>query len=455
MSNSDHGTSVVRFARNARSGYRAHRMTQQTPRINAAVQRWPVVILNMHYTGLAIARGLQDCGASPIYGLGADETLFGNCSRYCTYVPCPDTLTAPHECRDFLIRFSRQFEVRPLLFPTRDHDLQFVSKFYGELEERYHVVAAPPQMLQTVLNKASLYRVANELGIPYPATAWINSQADLERVKDELIFPVIVKPVYSTQWRRKEVWDLVGRQKAAVIQDYEDLRRFYARVEPADPMVHIQEFIPGPDADLVVFGSYVNAKSRETRYFTGRKLLQYPAQSGTGVAVQACPVPDIVEASRKLLTRLGYDGVSEIEYKLDRRNGNYVLIEMNPRFWDQHGLGAVAGVNLAECLFLDRTQGYIPEQQQNAKPITWIAEDSYLRSFLSNFKARSYPVSDFVRALRGETTLAVCERGDWRPAISLAMRFVRDVASVLFQRAAASTRRMWLLSRVSRPDKRN
>ena len=416
----------------------------------------PVVILNMHYTGLAIARGLQECGAAPVYGVGANETMFGNFSRYCKYVRCPDTEMAPDQCRDFLMKFSDRFDTRPLLFPTRDHDLQFLSKFHSELEERYVVIAAPRPILQTILNKASLYRVAHELGIPYPATAWVNSHADMERAKDELLFPVIVKPVYTTQWRRREVWEIV-RHKAVIVQDYDELRRFYARIEHVDPVIHIQEFIPGADANLVVFGSYVNPESKLMRYFTGRKLLQYPARSGTGVAVQACPVPDIVEPSRELLARLGYGGVSEIEYKHDRRNGNYVLIEMNPRFWDQHGVGAAAGVNLAQCLFLDVTGGPVPEQSQNPGRITWIAEDGYVVSFLSNLKTGSYPVGDYFRALKGRTTLAVFERRDWHPAVSLAARLIRDIAKDICCRVAAIASRLatGLQSALSGRDNRN
>lgn len=425
---------------------------------NPVVQFRPVLILNMHYTGLAIARSLQDSGAAPIYGLGANQTLFGNFSRYCQFVSCPDTETAPEQCRDFLMKFSDQFgDTRPLLFPTRDHDLQFLSKFYGELEERYVVIAAPPQMLQAILNKASFYQVARELGIPHPATAWINSHADIESVKDELLFPVIVKPVYSTQWRRKEIWDLVGRQKAAIIQDYDELQRFYARIEPADPMIHVQEFIPGADADLVVFGSYVNPQSNVSRYFTGRKLLQSPARSGTGVVVQACPVPDIIEPSRRLLARLGYCGVSEIEYKYDRRHGNYVLIEMNPRFWDQHGLGAAAGVDLAKCLFLDLTNGHVPEQRQDPELVTWVAEDGFAMSVLTNLKTRSYPAADFLSALRGRTTLAVFDRRDWRPAVYLATQLIRNIAGRISRRivAVASGRRTGSHSPLTRHNERN
>ena len=422
-----------------------------------AVQVWPVVILNMHYTGLGIARGLQGCSAGPIYGLGANESLFGNVSRYCTYVTCPDTQTAPEECRDFLMTFARQFDTRPLLIPTRDHDLQFLAKFYDELESRYAVMAAAPDVLQTILDKASLYKVAHELGIPYPTTAWINSRADMEAVKDELLFPVIVKPVYSTQWRKKEMWNLVGQQKATIINAYDELLQFYARIEHVDPVMHIQEFIPGSDSDLVVFGSYANAKSGVRRYFTGRKLLQYPARSGTGVAVQACLVPDIVESSYKLLTRLGYSGVSEIEYKYDRRSGRYVLIEINPRFWDQHLLGAAAGVNLAQCLFLDFTKGRVPEQFQRPEPVTWIAEDGFFEAFLNNIKTRSYPISGFIRALKGHIALAVFEWRDWRPAVVLTTQLITGVARRICLRivASVSSYAIWRRPAISRRDKRN
>jgi predicted ATP-grasp superfamily ATP-dependent carboligase len=400
----------------------------------------PVVILNMHYTGLAIARGLQTCGVSAIYGLSANDAMIGNHSRFCRHVRCPDTESEAESCRDFLLAFSEQFGTRPLLFPTRDHDLQLIRRFHDELSNRYRIVAAPPPLLQHILNKAALYDTAREVGIPCPATVWIDSQADVRKVKETLAFPVIVKPVYTTQWRKQAVWPLVGGQKAAMIEDYEALLRFYGRVERVDPVMHAQEFIPGADTELVVFGSYANPDAGLLRYFTGRKLLQYPSRSGTGVAVQACPVPEIVEPSRRLLARLGYRGPSEIEYKHDRRTGKHVLIEMNPRFWDQHGLGAAVGVNLAECAFRDMTGVPAPEQCQAEDRVTWIAEEGYVLALVSNLRSRQYEMSEFAGALRGRLALAVFRGDDARPAVAMAARTVRELASGAVTRVARALR---------------
>jgi D-aspartate ligase len=152
--------------------------------------------------------------------------MFGNFSRYCEYVRSPDTLLAPEECRDFLLDFAARCDEKPLLFPSRDHDLQFIAKYYQQLKERYSIIAASPEMLQKILNKAAFYSVADKLGLPYPATAWINCGADIEQVERTLTFPVIAKPVYSAQWRKKEMWELVGRQKALVIESYDALKTF-------------------------------------------------------------------------------------------------------------------------------------------------------------------------------------------------------------------------------------
>jgi predicted ATP-grasp superfamily ATP-dependent carboligase len=126
--------------------------------------------------------------------------------------------------------------------------------------------------------------------------------------------------------------------------------------------------------------------------------------------------------------------VSEIEYKYDRRSGKHVLIEINPRFWDQHGLGVAAGVNLARCMFLDVTTGELPQQHQSAASFTWVADDGLVTSLVSSFRGKSYRAADFRRALQGRTVPAVLDAKDLRPAASLSAELLRHGASALWQR---------------------
>lgn len=377
---------------------------------------YPVVILNMHYTGLGLARALS-AYTRRIHALGAQPSLFGNCSRFCQFARSPDTQREPEACRHFLLEFARGFEQRPLLFPTRDHDVHFIIRFRAELDAGYRIIAPPTETLATMLDKGRLYDTARRLSVPLPATCWIEDVADLASAR-MLRFPCIVKPVTASQWRREGVWEIVGRRKAVVMQDYAALEAFYRRLEPYDPRGMIQEYIDGPDSDLVVFGSYRNSSGR-LAWFTGRKLLQYPAHSGTGVAVRACRIPAIIAQSKRLLEGLDYLGVSEIEYKYDRAARNYKLIEINTRHWDQHSIGADCGVDLSRVLYEDVVSERWLNTEQTEKSTTWIAEDSLLVSVLSNLRQRAYPWSTYAEALRAPRRLAVYAREDRRPALHL------------------------------------
>ena len=42
---------------------------------------------------------------------------------------------------------------------------------------------------------------------------------------------------------------------------------------------------------------------------------------------------------------INYTGVVEVEFKHDKRDGHYKLLDVNGRFWTWNGLGALAGVD--------------------------------------------------------------------------------------------------------------
>jgi predicted ATP-grasp superfamily ATP-dependent carboligase len=101
--------------------------------------------------------------------------------------------------------------------------------------------------------------------------------------------------------------------------------------------------------------------------------------AGTGVAVEATLLPHLEEPSRALLRKLEYYGISEIEFKRDQRDGRLYLIEINPRHWDQHGLGTAVGVNLSEALYRDATGQPGRELHQSSMRKVWIGDAELTR----------------------------------------------------------------------------
>jgi len=164
---------------------------------------------------------------------------------------------------------------------------------------------------------------------------------------------VIAKPRFAYQWRSGGLWEKIGAQKAFLSTKPDELRRLYQRLAPLAPEILLQEYIPGEDNDIVVCCAYIGRDGEAKGYFTGRKLRQSPPLVGTGSVVEARECDPIVAPAMALLKSFRYSGIAEVEYKYHRARGTYYLIEINPRHWDQHELGMLAGVNITWLAYAD------------------------------------------------------------------------------------------------------
>lgn len=389
----------------------------------------PAVVLNMHYTGLALARALKAIGLRVI-GLSSDPALLGNVSNAIEFRPWPDSESAPEQCAQFLSELARDLGRQPpLLLPTRDHDVHMIRRHRQALQASYVLPMAGDDVLERVLDKESLYAVAERLGVACPRSFWIRTPTNLLQALAEIPMPCIAKPVSASDWRKPGIWEAVGRRKAVIFDEPAALQTFYAGICDLEPALSVQEFIPGDDRELVIFGAYFNAASGARAYYTARKILQLPPLAGTGVAVRAEAVPQIVAPSIALLDHLGYLGPAEIEYKLDRRSGQYKLIEINTRFWDQHALGAACGVDLARAMIDDLVLGQAAQRAADETSATWIAEDGLLVSLLTGGADPTHSAAAHRSAWRGRKVFAVFSWRDPRPALRVAVALARRFAS--------------------------
>lgn len=378
---------------------------------------WPVVILNTHHSGLAIARNLGPLGVC-VLGLTAVPGFPGNASRWLEYRPAPDSLLEQEQLLSFLRDLARELGRPALLLPTRDHDVNFIAKYRAALEQTYLIAQLPAADLESVMNKELLGAVARRAGIGVPNGITVRSAGEIERAK-ELRFPCICKPLYASQWRKEGLWEAVGRQKALKLESYSALQDFYRRFSDLDPVVSVQEWIEGGEPSLQIFGSVCDEKHEVAAWFTARKRLQYPPLAGTGIVVEALLLPELEEPSRALLRTLRFRGISEIEYKRDTRDGRLYLIEINPRHWDQHGLGAAAGVNLSEALYRDVTGQLQRPMQQRNDSVLWIAEAEYARHLARCVLGRA-PWRDALLGLRGRRTWSLYDGSDIQPLLARA-----------------------------------
>jgi predicted ATP-grasp superfamily ATP-dependent carboligase len=374
----------------------------------------PVIIMNMFYSGLAIARDLAGTGVRVI-GLSSDPKAYGNFTRFCEVRRAPDSQSEPEKLAAFLQQAAGELK-GAVIFPTRDADVVFLDRYRDELKD-YRISIPPRSALIKALDKGTLVQCAQAAGVLAPKSLVAHNAEELKKVPAELGFPCVVKPVSSYMWRGDEKWQAVGCRKAFLADNWEELSAEYDRVAKVNPDVLVQERIPGSTKDIAIMGAYFGENSAALGYFCARKLVQEPDDFGTGCVVQAVPLQEIVEPSIRLCKSLGYRGMAEIEYKRDEKTGEYKLIEINTRHWDWHQLAHMSGVNLTRVAYSDLT-GHKLDAATAAKPGgKWVAEDTLLMHSAAGIYNRRLTFRTVFRQLSGPKIFGIFKWADPMPFI--------------------------------------
>ncbi|TVR83924.1 MAG: hypothetical protein EA405_02930 [Rhodospirillales bacterium] len=261
---------------------------------------------------------------------------------------------------------------RSVLFPTNDADLVFLDRHRGHLEDTFILAVPPRDMLQIVMNKAHLAALADAHGLATPVTRRVTSLDDLEAIAEDLIYPAVIKPLNTYDWRTPAFSGRFGIKKGWRVRDHEECRAIYSQIAPLAPEALVQEWIEGPESAYHVVGAVTGEGGQPLAAFTGRKLMQYPPGVGLGCLLQAVNDDRLAEQGLTFLASIGYRGICEIEVKKDARSGRHRLVEINPRPWDQHDLARRLGVDLIWIYYRDLV-GLPPEPfVRPTRSATWI-----------------------------------------------------------------------------------
>src|SRR5205807_7807336 len=228
------------------------------------------------------------------------------------------------------------------------------------------------------------------------------SRDDVERFLAEARFPVVVREL------RTDRRAIVARPEAL-------LSRYLEWEDRAAPNLMLQKHIPGGDDAVWMFNGVFNEWSECVAAFTGRKLRQHPGYGGA-TSLGVCERNDHVERlTSDCMWALGYQGVLDVGYRYDARDGLYKLLDPNPRvgatfrlFVDEQGM------DVARFLYVDLTgqPGWLAPMRAGRK---WIVEDADLDSSLVRARDGRLTLRGWIESLRGVEEGAWFARDDLRP----------------------------------------
>jgi carbamoyl-phosphate synthase large subunit len=217
-----------------------------------------------------------------------------------------------------------------VVFPIIDEELQLFAD---------HAARFAAEGIQVITNSADTVRVAKDKWLTYQwcqregvraPTTWIAGRREIT-----LSFPVVVKP-------------RAGRGSVGVhlAQNARELEHELGRGED----LLIQEYVDGPEFTVDILtdqdGLVVSAVPRE-RLMT---------KAGMCVKGRTVSRPQLLELSVRVAEAFPLTPRGNLQFKQSRRDGEYYLIEVNPKFGAGLPLTTAAGVNMP-LLLLKRLQG--------------------------------------------------------------------------------------------------
>ena len=355
------------------------------------------LVFNCHITGLAVARSLG-CRGVPVIGLDRDPNGLGLHSRYTTIAAhCPYPLDDERAFIDLLMKIGPALKKKAVLFPCLDEWVFAVARHARELGEFFHVPFSDLGTIERILDKNLLYRKCEERGIPIPRTYYVGEQRP-DEIAAQMSFPCIVKPALQREFTN-EFGEKVFRANTR--------EEFLSLCERAAHHPLLAQEIVGAGADsFYSLCSYIGRDRKAKGVFVGRKLEQYPPDFGTACLVDSRYVEEVVGRGVDILNQFGYQGISEVEFIYDERDGDFKLLDINTRVWKWIGLPIRAGIDLPMLAYRDAVEGGVDGAGSQRDRIRWV----YLKDYVA--LRRTDPGVDETRITREDWVELVAGRAD-------------------------------------------
>jgi predicted ATP-grasp superfamily ATP-dependent carboligase len=301
---------------------------------------------------------------------------------------------------DFLIELAEKEDLKGwIIIPNSDEAVYILSKYKDILEKYYKVPTPSWEVINNLYIKKNTYQVAAKNGIPTPKTYY---PENLDELLDlNLPFPVVLKPSIRDNFYSKV------KIKAFLVNNKDELIKAYKKLCSVihSSEVLVQEFIPGGANQLYSFCPYFK-EGKVVSGIMAKRSRQHPMDFGHATTfAELVDIPEMQKIAEQFLSLINYYGIAEVEFMKDPQNGEYKLLEVNPRIWGWHSLAIAAGVDLPYILYRDMIGEKI-EFTTPLKHLKWVRLITDIpTAFLEIINGRM-KIADYITSMKGKKEFA-------------------------------------------------
>lgn len=299
---------------------------------------------------LAVVRSLGESGVRVIVG----EKIRFHASGFSKYASKTLVYPDPVKSRaDFLAWLKKTIleEKVTMLFPMDDDTMSVVIENQDALSK--HCLLSVPSVpsYDIAADKGSTVKHAITTGVPCPKSVEMSFKhipvdTELFDLVRDMTYPLVLKPRFSS-----------GSRGLRIVTEPQELLHAYCDIHQIYPNPIIQELIPaGTKYDVcLLYGQDHQYKAS----FIQKQLRNYPLEKGPSTVHESVDYPQLIQLAQKLLDPLKWQGVADVEFMIDPRDGKPKLLEINPRFWSSLHLSIRCGVNFPRLMFEDALGGQV------------------------------------------------------------------------------------------------
>ena len=291
-----------------------------------------VIILGGHIQALGLARQTYRIGVEVILLLHDGYSVARYSKAVSKVIICSDM----NQLKKVLQPYTGK---QTLLFPTSDEYIEYLADNYDELNKQYVVGIPTPECVRIFANKRNTYQFAEQMGVPHPKSWYPDNLDDVKRIAETADYPLVVKPAIMYAFHKT-----FGKKAyrcdtpADLISRCESIGSHF----PVEGLV-IQEFLSGGAESLYSYGAMV-VKGKPIAWVMANRIRQNPMDFGNSTTFAiTCDIPEIEASARSILKEVQYEGLAEVEFMYDDKDGTYKFLEINTRAWKWHSISMGIG----------------------------------------------------------------------------------------------------------------
>lgn len=375
----------------------------------------PVVLLGGRENCLAVTRNFGRLGIK-VYISGRKGCL-ALYSRHCHRAfPVERGVSAGQAWHQLLIGRPPPELRGAVVLALCDESLEFLAMHHDALTLKYKLPDFDPDLSMAMLDKRETLIRARAAGVPTPNFWVVDTPDELAAIRNEIQTPVMVKPLNS-----RAFVDKFGCKLFIVDGGFEEVVEKVELCHAHRINVMLMEMIPGPDSLLSSFNICRIASGEMLYEYTKSVIRRWPVNRGGATFHQSIWLPETAAMGRKLFDGIGWQGIGNVEFKRDMRDGQLKIIEVNGRFTAAQRLITEAGAPIdliVYCHLTNQPQPHFDSYSQTR--LFWYPVRDFF-AFLQMRRAGQISFSQWLRSLDVRSLLlSVASWRDPLPSIFLA-----------------------------------